>query len=346
MRSYGFPALSMKTLKMPHGMNKPKSDDDEERDFLVNTAHGMHIIVGPTGSGKTMLAVHFARSYVGKRCNLCAEGTACHKEGGKKWRVVTNMQNPKVLEWAEYLEDLDQLDDEEGHIIGIIDEIHQFADSRRSMREDNIVISRLLAQARKSTTKLYVTSQSVGKVDVRLRNEAKVFWNVWNPDQRGITIGAVVQKQSDGSSPPWARANPRPVVRFFNTRGTRDHYDTYEVIEDGALRRRSIEKTLRFVDANGNIVKAPLSGVVRYGVLEEVKYRFKKLEYEPVEVKGIHITAAEIAEIITEKMDLRPPLRERDVRRSMSADGYEVDGQLGYWFPAGKNVRVKADDAT
>ena len=246
-------------------------------------SHGLYIYAGPTGSGKTLLAVCHSYAYANRRCNLC------EPECGKSWKVYANLESTQ--EWALSIEAASQLIASEGeleHAVIILDEAYLNAESRRSMRNENLQLDYFLRQTRKKTVKLFFTSQTVDILDRRIRGSAKRVYNVWNPDGRGLVVGAMVYRREDGRAAPWKR-RMRPQIRWWFTASYRDKYRTDEVIsEEGALSRE------QYVYA-----RVPVAGQV---VMKRFSYRrLVELVVEDMAVAGgskLRPTLEEVAQEI------------------------------------------------
>ena len=322
-------------------------DEDRVKPGRIGQIHGLHLISGPTGSGKTALAVKIAHGYVGTRCSFCGPHTECGRAGGAKWHILTNMTNAKVLEWAEPLESLQQISEVEGgHVIVLIDEIHEYFDSRRAMRHQNIKGAGLLSQARKRSVKIIATTQSIDKVDGRLVSEAKSIRSVWNPDGEAKTIGAVTRIMADGKIAPWKRHDSTPIRQYFNTTKTREFYETEEIIDDADLLGSTKGKMLSVVgqktDKNGEIqivshamayidaVKATLDMVVSQRYTQVIK-RAPGTEQARKE-GGFYVTTPEIVEQTNRIFQARPPMTSTDIDASMYEMGRVANGGQGFWI--------------
>ena len=116
----------------------------------------INAIVGGLGSGKTLLMIYL----------LFLE-----KQSGKI--VMTNMTSVSFQDKPLYFEELLQ-DVQDNHALNDIalglDEVHIFLDSRSAMSKSSKVASYFILQTRKRNVNLYITSQHIGQVDLRLRN--------------------------------------------------------------------------------------------------------------------------------------------------------------------------------
>ena len=196
--------------------------------YMTSKTNGIHLIVGHSGSGRTALGVNFAHGYAGARCGLCGPGTECHDKGGEVWRVLTNMREPQVMEWAEPLESLHQLSDPRGHIICLIDDVDLYGPNGAEQREMDF--DYLIQQSRRPTVKIFAATgmNGPGWVDPGLKDAATSIREVWNPDQRAEKIWSITRSPNDGSLPPWERN--KPIQEWYDTSSTRDCYNTHAKI--------------------------------------------------------------------------------------------------------------------
>ena len=320
----------------------------------IATFHGLHLLTAPTGGGKTALAVYIAHGYAGRRCNACPPGTECARIGGKPWRVFTNMHSKRVLDWSAPIDSASELfagGDGADHIIVLLDEIHQYFERRRAMRKENIEGSNFLAQARKETVKMIGTSQSLNKVDSRINDEAKSYWSVWNPDGEARRIGALIHIRADGRVPPWKRYNTPPILRWFNTSGTRNLYDTYEAIDEEKARSRPPQTVMniRVFDENTGAYRF-VEHKVSYP--KAVDYALSRYRQEHMEKDGRYggdgllVTAGALEAYIATTFHVQPPITRRHIENYMHEEGFRAtfNSQTGEqeWFFA--NVAMEDDD--
>jgi len=112
------------------------------------------LIHGRKGSGKTLLAVqHAYEAYLEKRV------VYSNIKLNFPHKALTQDMIKDIMK-QEYLHDAFLL----------IDELHTITDSRRSMRKHNIDWGYFFTQSRKRDVDLVATTQFIGQVDVRYRN--------------------------------------------------------------------------------------------------------------------------------------------------------------------------------
>ena len=117
-------------------------------------------IVGDLGDGKTITGI-----------SLLILLDQLYKVTGNSKTVLTNV--PIETE-HELLEHYHQLEDREDTLI-FIDEFHQNADSRKSMKGENFFTSGITMDVRKFYNKLFWTSQDAGQVELRVRKRTLLF---------------------------------------------------------------------------------------------------------------------------------------------------------------------------
>ena len=204
----------------------------------VRSTHGVNAMVGPTGSGKSLLVVLMARAYYEGRARDPATGMCVCRESGceQKWTVYANMKAPARKEkgrWTTPLDvagDLLSSDSELSHAVIILDEGYQTFDSRRSMRTENVKIANQLSQIRKHENRLFISSPSIDSIDRRIRQMIKRVYNCWSPDE-GRHVCAAVHELNLAHLPPWLR-DQRPELRRWYTAPYWKYYDSWEQIRD------------------------------------------------------------------------------------------------------------------
>lgn len=125
----------------------------------VRTNHVIGV-VGDLGDGKTITGV-----FLSILLNLM------YSRFGPQQSLLTNV--PVTVE-HEYLEYTSQLEERKNTII-FMDELHQTADSRTSMKGSNFFTSGITMDVRKYDNKFIWTSQESGQVEKRVRNRTLLY---------------------------------------------------------------------------------------------------------------------------------------------------------------------------
>ena len=219
----------------------PKQDREGE-------AHGLLALVGPRGSGKSLLAVRFAHRYSRRICG----GRDCRRPGCEAgWAVYTNMRS--TGSWASSIDDAVsaiKYKRELDHVVLLMDEIQQDADARRAMSNKNLALGYFMAQLRKRTVKVLATTQTFDALDSRLRGLTSRVFNCWTPD-RGTNVYALEYRLATGHLPPWLRNNMRPDTVGFFTKDYQHLYDSWEYVQDIAFNQGPETILIRDPERNG-----------------------------------------------------------------------------------------------
>lgn len=112
-------------------------------------------IVGDLGDGKTIAGISITILL-----QMLQKSIGCPKE------ILTNIPLAVDYDFAEYYDDLD----ERHNTIMFLDELHQIADSRTSMKASNFFTSGITMDVRKFGNRFIWTSQERGQVEKRVRN--------------------------------------------------------------------------------------------------------------------------------------------------------------------------------
>ncbi len=217
--------------------------------------HGLRVIAGVTGSGKTLLACHFAYEYAGARC------TRCEPDCGKRWTVFSHLKSTR--HWAKSFDlsaGLAAGDDAYDHGVVILDEAYLLAERRRFMRSENLVMDYAIRQTRKRNTIVIMTAQDVDTLDGRIYKQARRVYRVWTYD-RGVHVWSDTYTTARGDMPPeqlWRSRIPRR--EWWYTAHSRSLYDTWEIV-DQPSHTRVPDQRVRVAGADGN------SKVVTVGTL-------------------------------------------------------------------------------
>ena len=124
-----------------------------ERNYVIG-------FVGDIGDGKTISAISTLILF-----------DALYKVIGKRKTILTNVPIKTNHVLLEYYDQLEHCED----TLIFIDEIHQNADSRQSMKGQNFFTSGITMDVRKFNNKLIWTSQESSQVEKRVRNRTLLF---------------------------------------------------------------------------------------------------------------------------------------------------------------------------
>ena len=233
---------------------------------------GIYAYVGPPGSGKTLLALsHLIPYYQGRvrrpdgSC-LCDAGAECRES----WTVYSNIPSTIVGQtnrhgtpgWAQPLDVAGELLDtgsELSHSYILLDEGHNYADSRRAMKSSNLDAARFCQQIRKRDTKLAITAQAFDTIDRRIRDLVMMSFECWTRDS-GQTVNAVVSEMARGDLPPWIRNRARDQLRRYRTAWARRWYDTRDRIDAAEL--ASNRERMIYLVKDGQPQRYPVAGIV------------------------------------------------------------------------------------
>lgn len=180
-------------------------------------------IFGDKGSGKTLLCTILLKKAYDKGYKIYSN-----------YKLNFNFEPITILKLAQL--------DFNNCIIGL-DEAYNYLDARLSQTQQNIILSRLIAQSRKMKVHIIYTAQLMRTVDVRLRNLTDIIilaqktkkgfeYTIFN----SLSVKTFLLKNS-------------VAKRFYNL------YDTYEIIEDEVTQykiKKFIEKMKKEVEGNGN----------------------------------------------------------------------------------------------
>lgn len=134
-------------------MNLVEFLQEIERNYIIG-------VVGDLGDGKTITGI-----------SLLVILDQLYKITKRPKSVLTNVP---VKTNHEFLEYFDQLDDRKDTLI-FIDELHQIADSRQSMKGQNFFTSGITMDVRKFKNKFIWTSQANHQVEKRVRERTLLF---------------------------------------------------------------------------------------------------------------------------------------------------------------------------
>ena len=285
-------------------------------------AFGIDALVGPKGSGKTLLAVHRARRYAQALVKRLDGGCACGVEdcSVSGWTVFTNIASTWIGDdrsrdfgggWARPLDIAAQVVDSmpgQTHVVALYDEGYQLVDSRRSTTNAALEITDEITQARKAKVLTLLTGVSFDWFDRRIRAQARQVYNCWTPD-RGRTVYAQVNLLSTGHLPPWQRANQPPRTMRWNTANSRRYYDTHERIDmRDELKSALADRTIMVRDEDGRLA------------LEDVPALIDQIVYQKADSGAREIDPVQFAQ----------ELRERDIVMTPSQVSRHLSLKLGF----------------
>ena len=266
---------------------------------------GLFAMVGPIGSGKTLLAVHFARAYGGGR----AECNCGQKDCPGRFKVYTNMRSTwGPGGWAEPLDVAGQMLDSGAnfdHAVMVLDEAYAYFDSRRATRAENIMFGNFTYQLRKSSMRLFMTAVSIDAIESRVRGMTSKIYSCWTSNG-GITVNAAVFDRQQGHLPPWKR-HSNPVFRKWWTGADRGTYDTYERIDASESSGWRAEPTV-FQEIDGEYYAVPLTAFLN-GLIGDL-----------VRAGTRDVSPEQLAEELTNRTDV--PVSVGHVRRYLNKTGF------------------------
>lgn len=220
--------------------------------------HGVSLISGPTGGGKTALAVMFVWNLAMKPEFQC-KGRSCNNyKCTTKWTIYTNstkLTGPGWLRKGEVVvfpidEILPKLQAKQkvDHVIFFVDEVQEWIDNRESMSRDNKEVSYIIAQMRKLTCKTYMTTPNINTIDRRVRDMAKRTFNCWCPDGKATNVRALVRDLNVGHLAPWERDSMPDAYREYFTEPYKHLYDTHEQLSPPSFFNINEKVNVRFED--------------------------------------------------------------------------------------------------
>ena len=300
-------------------------------------AFGIDALVGPKGSGKSLLAHHRAHAYhqglvrMPDGTCVCRRPNDCeYFEEGGRWPVFSNLKSTNIGEpaaekfgggWTRSLEiAVDVLGHETTHSLVVGDEGYQLMDSRRGMGRNALEVIDEVTQSRKASVATFITGLSVDWLDVRIRSQLRASYNCWTPN-RGMNTYAVYTEHALGYLAPWDRKKMRPEVRRWFTAPSRNIYDTHERVmvreQLAAQKEAGKERGYLRKTPDGEVELVPISSLIMEAVaamLGEPSFDGRvspRLIMHYCEQRDAPVSADEVVDIMERQVGF---LKERDGR--------------------------------
>lgn len=174
-------------------------------------------IVGSMGAGKTLYASAIAERLKDYYIIMANYDLKCREYDVTPENVATLMFETRALEGKKLL---------------IIDEFHIFSDSRLSSTNHNILISYFITQVRKQDIQLIYTTQQLGQVDIRVRDNTDVLaLPAYNPEK---DIMNVIFLKRDWLTSQFTFSH---IKTYTNLRPVFERYTTKQLIGETMIKR-------------------------------------------------------------------------------------------------------------
>lgn len=184
--------------------------------------HGLTIMRGPTGAGKTTLIMDHAYSVKRDGFRWCDK----HERMCDGWTVVTSLVKPVETGLAVKFDR--ELIATGEHIIWLADEAYIVVDSRSWNSKDNRWATDVASQARKGPLVIMATAPSVNMVDSRWRDVIKGALSCWKPYKERPIIRALEFIVGDPSRAPYLADKPPRRRTYRIDPRCYDYFDSYE----------------------------------------------------------------------------------------------------------------------
>ena len=255
---YREPEDEGRIIKISPPPNVPREKVLERRQVW----QGLQIIIGPVGSGKTLLTTGLVWKHCFDPRYRCLGRSCGDKDCQQDWTVMTNLEGLVGPKWERDGDpvvhglSLDRLG--EKHYLLLIDVMAGWPlGSTGRSKDQELQSAQLINGMGLPGVKVYLTSPNlsgaydyyvpddasneeggkqlctpipnVAHLDMRVRGRTRRFFSVWNPKDDGSEIHALIVETGVGRGP---FINPQfipQVIRAFDTSPYLELYDTLEV---------------------------------------------------------------------------------------------------------------------
>ena len=244
--------------------------------------HGVTLISGPTGGGKTALAIMLIYNMAMKPQFQCKGRSCNNSKCTTKWEIYTNSTKLTGRAWerngASVIHPIDEIlpmlqaKKKVDHVIFFVDEVQEWIDSRQSMKKDNKEVSYIIAQMRKLTCKTYMTTPNINAIDRRVRDMAKRTFTCWNPDGKATNVRTLIRELNVGHLAPWERDNIRDAYREYFTEPYKHFYDTHEQLSPPSFFTPNETVRIKTINQHGEpqIIKTTYKSIIEDSIIENM----------------------------------------------------------------------------